>query len=242
MAMAATVQLTPEEEKAFPKRDYMEDPNIEWRDGLPDVGCDGKKPNFSKVNKLWLKDRSRNHKDGSLEKIVENLVKTWEMEATHKTDAKKWGCIDYENYKVRANNGRWFSADEAAKIGNYQWLFEGNVKKEDYNWEEHDFASSLAEFHKVFTTGFAWEVLDVYTGPPDVTFSWRHFTNITGEYKGKKPTNKQIEMFGFAKVRVNDALKIQTIEIFYKPQEFLDELNQRGVAGPKGCPFASASD
>ena len=27
-----------------------------------------------------------NHAAGSLEELVENLVKTWEMEATHKTD------------------------------------------------------------------------------------------------------------------------------------------------------------
>lgn len=29
----------------------------------------------------YLKGRTQNHKEGSLEKVVENLVKTWEMEA-----------------------------------------------------------------------------------------------------------------------------------------------------------------
>lgn len=239
MAMAGRKWLTPAEQKDVPERSFMDDPSIEWRDGLPELGCDGKKPNFTKVNKLYLELRSQKHADGSLEKIVENLVKTWEAEVTHKEDPREWKCVDYDNYKVRANNGRWFGPDETAKIGNYQWLFEDNVKKEDYNWETHDFASSLGLFHKVFNQGFAFEVLQVYTGPPEVTFSWRHFSRVTGEYKGKAPTKKLIEMFGFAKVKVTEDLRIQTIEIFYKPQEFLDELNQLGIEKPKAgsCPF-----
>lgn len=241
MAMSGTITLTKEEEKLAPMRSYLDDPNIVWRDGLPELGCDGKKPNFSKVNKLWLAHRTKAHPEGSLEKVVENLVKTWEAEATHKENAKDWGCIDYENYKVRANNGRWFGADETARIGNYQWLMEGNVKKEDYNWETHDFGSSLGTFHKVFSEGFAWEVLEVFTGPPEVNFSWRHFAPVSGEYKDKKPTGKILELFGFARVKVTDELKIQTIEIFYKPQQFLDELNQVGInsEAAKGvCPVA----
>ena len=59
-----------------PHRQYMDDPNIVWREGKPD---------FTQVNKAYLEGRTRVHKEGSLEKIVEDLVKTWEMEASHKT-------------------------------------------------------------------------------------------------------------------------------------------------------------
>ena len=45
------------------------------------------KPDYSVVNLEYLKNRSQSHADGSLEKIVENLVKTWEMETQHKESA-----------------------------------------------------------------------------------------------------------------------------------------------------------
>ena len=54
----------------------MDEPGIKWREGKPD---------FTKVNKAYLEGRTRKHKEGSLEKIVEDLVKSWEMEASHKT-------------------------------------------------------------------------------------------------------------------------------------------------------------
>ena len=60
-----------------PERSFMDDPNINWR---------YEKPDFNTVNEKYMKERSRNHKAGSLEKLVENLVKTWEMESTHKID------------------------------------------------------------------------------------------------------------------------------------------------------------
>lgn len=56
-----------------PQRSFMDDvPNSNWRFGG--------KPDYSLTNYKYLTERTRNHPDGSLEKIVENLVKTWEME------------------------------------------------------------------------------------------------------------------------------------------------------------------
>ena len=58
-----------------PERQYMDDPKIVWRHGKPD---------YTKINKVYLKEKTMKHKKDSLEKLVENLVKTWEMESTHK--------------------------------------------------------------------------------------------------------------------------------------------------------------
>ena len=55
-----------------PDRAFMDDPDIKWRFGG--------KPDYSLTNLKFLKERSRMHPEGSLELIVENLVKTWEME------------------------------------------------------------------------------------------------------------------------------------------------------------------
>lgn len=62
-----------------PKRMYMDDPEIEWRTV---------KPNYDIVNRKYLAERSKFHSADSLEKLVENLVKTWEMESTHKIKEK----------------------------------------------------------------------------------------------------------------------------------------------------------
>ena len=55
-----------------PDRAFMDDADIKWRFGG--------KPDYSLTNLKFLKERSRIHPEGSLELIVENLVKTWEME------------------------------------------------------------------------------------------------------------------------------------------------------------------
>ena len=52
-----------------PDRAFMDDPDIKWRFGG--------KPDYSLTNLKFLKERSRIHPEGSLELIVENLVKTW---------------------------------------------------------------------------------------------------------------------------------------------------------------------
>jgi len=64
----------------LPVRSFMDDANIAWRHGT--------KPNFDAVNKKYMEEKTTNHEDGSLEQVVENLVKTWEMESSHKMDAK----------------------------------------------------------------------------------------------------------------------------------------------------------
>ena len=55
-----------------PVRSHMDDPNIKWRFGSA--------PDYTLANLAYLKGKTRNHPEGSLELIVENLVKTWEME------------------------------------------------------------------------------------------------------------------------------------------------------------------
>jgi hypothetical protein len=115
-----------------------------------------------------------------------------------------------------------------------------------YDSKKEDFDSSHALFRNTFTDGFPWEVLQVFSGPPKVAFSWRHWAKFTGEYRGRKGTNEIIEMYGLAVVVVNQKLKIQNIEIFYKPEEFLEVLegkrdendlrHAKTIMGP-GCPF-----
>ena len=60
------------------ERGDLNDPSHKWLHGKPD---------YSVVNLEYLKGRTKSHSADSLEKVVENLVKTWEMEAEHKDSA-----------------------------------------------------------------------------------------------------------------------------------------------------------
>lgn len=50
-------------------------------------------------------ERRSNHKTDSLETMVENLVKNWEVEASHKLDVSEWRTVDPENYTFAINGG-----------------------------------------------------------------------------------------------------------------------------------------
>ena len=66
-------------DESYPRRSFMDDPDISWRYGKPDYGP---------ANVQFLRERTHRHAKGSLEEFVENFVKTWEMEVTHKIDCK----------------------------------------------------------------------------------------------------------------------------------------------------------
>ena len=57
-------------------------------------------PDYSLTNYFFMKERTKKHAEGSLELIVENLVKTWEMERSHKPDAFDHHTIDYSNFSM----------------------------------------------------------------------------------------------------------------------------------------------
>jgi len=64
-----------------PERSHMDDKSIKWRFG----GA----PDYTLANLEYMMGKTQNHPEGSLELIVENLVKTWEMERSHKVDCKQ---------------------------------------------------------------------------------------------------------------------------------------------------------
>ena len=86
------------------------------------------------------------------------------------------------------------------------------------SWKSHNL------FRGAFKDGFAWEIIQVFSGPPKVTFSWRHWATFNGSYRGHEGQGQTVERFGFCMVDVNDKLKIQNVEVYYKPEEFLEVL------------------
>lgn len=132
-----------------------------------------------------------NHVAGSLEELVENLVKNWEIEASYKTQAQEWRTIDATKYRFSVNGGPPQSAEEMAKIGTYNALIEPNKY---YSPEHMDFSASHKAFKRMMPT-FAWEVLDVYSGPPKAAFRWRHWGFMKGDYTAKNELVTCLDIF-----------------------------------------------
>ena len=91
-----------------PTRSFMDDPETKWRFGGP--------PDYSLTNLFYLKQRSKVHPEDSLEKVVENLVKTWEMERSHKVDCKQHKSVDQDQFNISANGGKAYNNVEANKV------------------------------------------------------------------------------------------------------------------------------
>ena len=88
-----------------PVRSFMDGNDTKWIFGGP--------PDYSLTNYLYLKERTHIHANGSLEQVVENLVKTWEMERSHKADYKQHQSVDQERFAISANGGKVFNNADA---------------------------------------------------------------------------------------------------------------------------------
>jgi len=80
---------------------------------------------------------------------------------------------------------------------------------------------------------FFWELTEVLSGPPSVTFKWRHWGTFSGSYKNYVPTGETVEMVGVSIARVTDDLKIESLEHYFDNNAFLQKLTSGG------CPFHS---
>ena len=193
--------------------------SVEWRSGAPD---------YSYTNQFLEKERKHNHAEGSLNAIAHNLVKTFEMEATHKTNPQQWISTVTDKFRMSTNGGPEYTAQQIVEAGTYN-LFLGDT--EHYRSSTETFDSSYTLFHTAFPEGFHWELIEVLSPPPNVVFKWRHWGNFKGNFKNFSPTGETIEIVGLSVARVTEELKIESVEHFFDSSAFLNKL----TAG--GCPF-----
>lgn len=210
---------------------YSAQANVEWRNG--------KVPDYTRSKENLAKESICSHAEGSLEALVQNLVRTFEMEVSFKTNPQQWLSVVNEQFRISTNGGREYTATEVGQKGTYN-VFMGD--SEFYKSSEETFESSHELFHSCFPQGFPWEVLEVYSGPPIVTFKWRHWGHFQGEYKGFAPTGEVVEIIGTTVAHVTDNLKITKMEHYFDNGLFLDKLTAggkvNGAADTKRCPFA----
>jgi hypothetical protein len=181
------------------------------------------------------------HEAGSLPELVQNLVKNWEVEASFKTNIDDWRTIDRENYSFAINGSEPEGAESMLKVGTYNAIIAPN---EYYSPDYSDFASSHKTFKRMMPT-FAWEVLEVYSGPPTVSFRWRHWGQMKNDYvginnKGEKVTAKAhggpIDIQGVTVATVNDKVQLQSVRTWFDPMDMFRQIAPNGVVKKEDVP------
>jgi len=204
-------------------RDFDPLPETKWRFG---------KPNYGRVNKAYFKNRSKKHEEGSLESIVQKVVKNWEVESHHIADVKQWQTMDTPNFEISVNGGPTVDAQVMANEGPYNLLM-GEMPS--YSAAQNTFESSNQIWSKTFPDGFAFEVLEVLSGPPTVTFKWRHFGEFTGEFVDKqgvahKGNGSIINLIGLCIAKVDGNLTISSLDVYYNPDDLVAPILKNSVA------------
>ncbi|KAG0163483.1 hypothetical protein DFQ28_011612 [Apophysomyces sp. BC1034] len=209
-------------------------------------------PDYKKVNEAYEREKTTNHAEGSIEWLVSNLVKNWEKEMSYKLRGDQCRTIDHKKYLFSVNGQEKMTVDQMLSMGTYNALI---GETELYSAKENDFHESHKLFKRALRT-FSFEVLEVLSGPPVVTFKWRHWGLMVGDLSVKLPggeklegkaTNETISTYGITVARINDKYEIEELETFYDPNDLIRQMAknkkdgsgaQDGQAstGPK-CPF-----
>ncbi|KAK4439111.1 Pathogen-related protein [Sesamum alatum] len=192
--------------------------NTEWRHGGP--------PIFDAVNHLFEQGRTKEWAKGSLEEVVQNAIKSWEMELSHKTRIQDFRTINPDKFKLIVNGREGLSAEETLRLGSYNALLKSSMpeKFKYYKAEEESFESSHDTFREALPRGFAWEVLAVYSGPPVIAFKFRHWGYFEGPFKGHAPTGEMVQFSGVGVLKVDELMRTEEVEIYYDPAELFGPL------------------
>lgn len=161
------------------------------------------KPSYALVDLAYYKGKSKAHVEGSSEQLISNLVKRCEMEISHIRDKQQRKVLVGNVLKIEIN---------------------GSDCTESFN----DFEKTST---KTFSGAFPWEVTEVFSKPPEIAFSWRHWMDVKSE-------ESTVELNGYAIVKVSDDFEIEHIKLFYKPHDVPEQ--QRQASGK--CPFAVFND
>jgi len=191
--------------------------HVEWRYG--------QKPDYTHSNEKFAQESTTNHPANSLETLVQNLIRTFDIEANFKTNPAQWLSVVPDQFRMSTNGGSRYTITDLINSGTYKLMI-GNTK--DYKASEENFTTSTNLFHTAFPDGFLWEVLEVYSQPPNIVYKWRHWGQFTGAYKDYAPTGETIEVIGTSVAHVTDDFKILCLEHYYDNTNFLAKLTSGG--------------
>ncbi|KAK9492204.1 hypothetical protein V1508DRAFT_404930 [Lipomyces doorenjongii] len=150
-----------------------------------------------------------------------NTRKNWEIAASFKSFLTDWRTVDPNKYTFVMNGGEPQSAEHMLRSNFYSPL-------------NNDFESSHKTFKRMMPT-FAWEVLEVYSGPPKVAFKWRHWGVMKNDYVGYNDKKQKvrvkahggpIDIQGVTVATVNGALKVEKLETWFDPLSMFKQVSK----------------
>eukprot|EP00438_Fugacium_kawagutii_P004821 Skav226388 [mRNA] locus=scaffold1631:52006:57687:+ [translate_table: standard] len=201
-------------------RDYQPATGAKWRSGCPD---------YAAVNKLYFENRVMNHAEGSLEALIQKLMKNWDVECRHIADIHQWQTVDIGKFKAALNGGCPFNAQLLSDMSHADVLTGETTmlrigETAEYSAKASNADIGMKNFAAAFPEGFALEVLEVFSGPPNVTFKWRHFGKMTGSFvdkhgKDHKGNGEMLNVIGLCIAKVSEDLKIESVDVYYNPND-----------------------
>ncbi|SCV05155.1 LANO_0H01266g1_1 [Lachancea nothofagi CBS 11611] len=193
-------------------------PASAWRHG---------RPNYTITNKRLADQRIKHFEEGSLENTVANLVRNFEMEATHKANPADWISVDPKVFRMVVNGSREYTVEDVVTKGGYN-VFIGDLP--NYNATDSDYEKSEDVFRKAMRSGFMWELLTLETNLPEATLTWRHWGRQNGEFNGHKGDGSVMDIPGTSIATLNADMKLVRLEHNFDAQGLINSLS--GV-----CPF-----
>ena len=151
----------------------------------------------------------------------------------YKQDTKQWKTTKVDDFVAHNNTLRCrYSAERMAKEGTYNMLL-GEIGEKEYmgSKETYDSVDNISK--QVFPKGFPVEILEVYSGPPSISCTWRHWGEHAGPYQAAddtmyKPTGKRIELFGQGVIKVTTNMQITEMQMYFDTATFIKELMSGG--------------
>jgi hypothetical protein len=121
-------------------------------------------------------------------------------------------------------------------VGTYNAIIPPNAF---YSPAYSTFASSHKTFKRMMPV-FAWEVLEVYSGPPTVAFRWRHWGVMKNDYVGindagekvtAKAHGREISIEGVTVANVNSNVQLQAVRTWFDPLDMFRQIAPEGDVG-----------
>ncbi|KAG9140258.1 hypothetical protein Leryth_014689 [Lithospermum erythrorhizon] len=227
-----------------PYRDYLTEEDInntQWNFGPP---------NYDVVNKLFEDGRTYEWAVGSVEEKVQRLVKTFEMELVHKGNPDQFKTLDPNKFTISINGRTPLNLLEVKETGgSYNVFLQTSlpVDLQIFVPSAETTETSKAVFETTFARGFAFEVLEVYSGPPKIAYKFRHWGYMDGPYKGHAPTGEKCEFYGSAIFELGEDERVVKVQFFYDRGELLSGflkgklIDEQGnsTSSTSACPFMS---
>lgn len=165
-----------------------------------------------------------------MEDRISNLMKNWDKELRHKRNPQQWVSLVPDNFYMIVNGGPRMYLSELFQLGSYN-AFLGNSEFYSKDYINRTAADNV--FSTALQSGFALEVLEVFSPPPRVTFKFRHWGHMTGPLRcpmrngtwlDVPPHGERVEFFGETIINLNEKYQMLNIENTFRGETLMEQM------------------